>query len=65
MKKRDQDLKEIHEKTRKSEKNLKDKKQARKKKKEKREAASLNERLVAPILLIITLLISYLIMLFS
>ncbi len=65
MKKNDQDLEKIREDTKKTEKTLKEKRKARKAKKEKQASASVNERLVAPVLLIITLLISYLIMLFS
>ena len=64
MTKTDQDLTAIQKKAQTTEKSLKKKKRKRKIEK-KDNTLTLNERLIAPLLLIITMLISYLIFLFS
>lgn len=63
MRKNDQELENIRDKAEKTEKRLDSKRRERAQK--KGEPASVNERLIAPILLLITLLVSYLILLFS
>jgi hypothetical protein len=65
MKKSDRDLTNIQEAAKTTEKNLKLKKRERAAKKKKDNTPSINERLIPPLLLIITMLISYILFLFS
>lgn len=62
-KRTEEQVDQVREETKETERKLKAKKRERAKKKD--EPASLTERLVAPILLVLTLLISYLVILFS